>query len=156
MFKCQRALTVLGWTLLILLSTNRVSSADPQEILGRYYSQEPGRLFITDSNGGEWDVAPGVILVRFAPNASAADIAQVQDSNRLWPTARLTTNATGYRQFNYATDRDPLAVLTTVVSEPSVHDACLDTQIKFFGDPEPVNESETLELDNLGYHVSDF
>ncbi|HET6349756.1 MAG TPA: S8 family serine peptidase [Candidatus Krumholzibacteria bacterium] len=72
--------------------------------------------------------------MRFAPNATETEIVQFERSSRLWPTARLKRNATGYREFNYSIDRDPLAVLAVVVAEPVVSDACLDTQVKFFGD----------------------
>lgn len=120
---------------LVVLVANDESFSNPQEILGRRYSQEAGRLFKTDHNGEEWTVAPGVILVRFSPGASAVDISNFQQSNQLWPAPRLTANAAGYRQFRFATDRDPLDVLIAVVAEELVQDACLDTEIKFFGDP---------------------
>jgi hypothetical protein len=119
----------------VILVANDESFSNPQEILGRRYSREAGRLFKIDHNGEQWAVAPGVILVRFAPRASAADISKFQHSNQIWPAPRLTANAAGYRQFRFATDRDPLDVLTAVVAEESVQDACLDTEVKFFGDP---------------------
>lgn len=98
----------------------------------RLYSRSANGIFVVDKNGVKWEVAPGVMLVRFSPSSSPAQIGEFADSHGL-TLRQHPANSSGYLLFDYEEGRDAVEILTDLLNDPAVLDACPDTKVRLFG-----------------------
>jgi subtilisin family serine protease len=111
-----------------------VDGSERETINGLTYEWLDGRWYVYDTTGESWEIASGIISVRFHQDASQAEIDQ-------WTAAigldirSEPPNAQAYCVYRYARDRDPVAMLREVLRSSLVEGAFLDTFLKFQGAP---------------------
>ncbi len=113
-----------------------LARADESEtIRGNTYQRIEGVWFVRDAVTEElWELAVGIITVRFVPDAPAGAIDTLARLNGLVATQESVTLPFA-RSFQYDASRDPIRVLKNVLSSAIVDNAILDTYLKFHSEP---------------------
>jgi hypothetical protein len=122
--------------LAILLFFPTLVQATSYELGGFTYELIDGRWYMYDGLGEKWEVAPGILTVKFKENVPNEAMASWSIANGLDQPGAVASSPPS-QSYRYDSSLDPLAVLEQALSSPIVETAFLDTYLKFLGQPDP-------------------
>src|SRR5262245_36198416 len=96
-----------------------------------------------------WEIANGMIIVKFVSGVSRSATDQFADEMGLVPALRSATTANA-REYHYQSTLDPIEVLKEVLAKPLVESAVLDTYLKPLDTPNDTYYSRQWNLEKIG------